>query len=126
VQVVCVDVGGGVVIDVGVGDDVIAACADVEEVPEVDRLTVGDERFGHVGDHVELAMPQRHVDVGVGERFDEGQARLEDDDAARRVWMEPGVGIGDPATDVMPAMKTGSRSRATTRWWRSSAMVAAS
>jgi hypothetical protein len=54
-----------------------------------------------VRDHMELAMPKRDVDVGVRERFDPREQRLQHHRARCRVLEQPGVGIGNPAADVM-------------------------
>jgi magnesium transporter len=85
-QVSGLAVRGGVVRDVCSGDRRSIHEPGVEAVPEVGGLAAGHQRLGQVGDHVELAVPQRHVDVEVEPRLDPGHGGLQGGDAlpARR------------------------------------------
>ena len=96
-----VAVGRGVVGDVVVGDHIVAARPDVEEVAEVRSLAISDQRLGQRWDHVELAMPQGHVQLGVGERLDAWHERLDDGCGGRGRRMQAGEGVGDHAADVV-------------------------
>ena len=68
---------------------------------EVDPLTAGHQRFGQVGDQVELAVPEGNVDVEVLERLDAGNRGLHDQQGAGGLRVESCERVGHPAPDVV-------------------------
>ena len=60
-----------------------------------------DQRLGQVRDHVERAVPERHVDVEVEPRLDTGHRSLQHHDASQGVRVTAGECVRDPAADVV-------------------------
>ncbi len=101
-QVRVITIGRGVVLHLGVGDDAGVGHADLEEVPEVDRLAILNEGLGQVGDHVELTVPERNADLRRLLEFDRGEQHLHEHHAAGHVRVQPGERVGHQAADVVP------------------------